>query len=179
MRKRKRLFSKLERSLARTAGRVPGVGRLARTVARRRAGVHHVAVVAVVLSPDVEVLLAQHEFRGSGWALPGGWVRPHEHPTDAVVREIREEFGFAVSVYEVVASESHVEASGGAGASGITIAFRCGLVPPFDALRTPFDLSLELRDARWSDSESAKASLSRFEGHALDVAISFARTFGP
>lgn len=49
------------------------------------------------------VLLAHwQEGANGGWTLPGGGMEPGEHPEATVVREVREETGYAVRVDEVV-----------------------------------------------------------------------------
>jgi mutator protein MutT len=62
------------------------------------------AVGAVVLRDDGRVLVIRRgRAPGRGtWTLPGGKVEPGESPTDAVVREVREETGLAVEVAELL-----------------------------------------------------------------------------
>ena len=47
-------------------------------------------VRAAVISEN-KILLVKE--RGDGWALPGGWVDPGECPSEAAVRETKEESG--------------------------------------------------------------------------------------
>jgi ADP-ribose pyrophosphatase YjhB (NUDIX family) len=41
--------------------------------------------------------------RGNGWTLPGGWVDPGESPSEAAVRETKEESGYDVSAVRLMA----------------------------------------------------------------------------
>ncbi|HKC04149.1 MAG TPA: NUDIX domain-containing protein [Sphingomicrobium sp.] len=47
---------------------------------------------ALALTPDGKVILVRLRY-APGWRLPGGGRREDENPRDAVLRELREEFG--------------------------------------------------------------------------------------
>jgi 8-oxo-dGTP pyrophosphatase MutT (NUDIX family) len=51
-------------------------------------------VRAAVISEN-KILLVEE--RGNGWTLPGGWVDPAESPSEAAVRETKEESGYDVN----------------------------------------------------------------------------------
>src|SRR5215471_17068904 len=57
-------------------------------------------VRAVVISEN-KILLVKE--RGDGWTLPGGWVDPGESPSEAAVRETKEESGYDVSAARLMA----------------------------------------------------------------------------
>jgi ADP-ribose pyrophosphatase YjhB (NUDIX family) len=57
-------------------------------------------VRAAVISEN-KILLVKE--RGDGWTLPGGWVDPGESPSEAAVRETKEESGFDVSAVRLMA----------------------------------------------------------------------------
>lgn len=57
-------------------------------------------VRAAVISEN-KVLLVKE--RGDGWTLPGGWVDPGESPSEAAVRETKEESGYDVSAVRLIA----------------------------------------------------------------------------
>ncbi|MEP7339500.1 MAG: NUDIX domain-containing protein [Acidobacteriota bacterium] len=56
---------------------------------------------AVILDERGRVLLLRHRFRpGSGWGIPGGFLKPGEQPDEAIRRELREEIGLEVETVE-------------------------------------------------------------------------------
>jgi ADP-ribose pyrophosphatase YjhB (NUDIX family) len=57
-------------------------------------------VRAVVISENKIMLVKE---RGDGWTLPGGWVDPGESPSEAAVRETKEESGFDVNAVRLMA----------------------------------------------------------------------------
>lgn len=56
-----------------------------------------------VLVDERERFLLMRERSDGLWSLPGGWADPLDSPTDAVVREVREETGWGVEVVKLVA----------------------------------------------------------------------------
>jgi ADP-ribose pyrophosphatase YjhB (NUDIX family) len=62
---------------------------------------------AIVLDSKERVLLLQHRFRGgSGWGIPGGFIKPREQPHEAIKRELREEVGLEVTDMRIVRSRT-------------------------------------------------------------------------
>jgi ADP-ribose pyrophosphatase YjhB (NUDIX family) len=57
-------------------------------------------VRAAVIS-EKKILLVKE--RGDGWTLPGGWVDPGESPSEAAVRETKEESGYDVNAAKLMA----------------------------------------------------------------------------
>jgi len=51
---------------------------------------------------DDKILLIRETADGL-WSLPGGWIDEHDAPKNSIVREVREESGFEVSVQKLVA----------------------------------------------------------------------------
>jgi ADP-ribose pyrophosphatase YjhB (NUDIX family) len=57
-------------------------------------------VRAAVISEN-KILLVKE--RGDGWTLPGGWTDPGESPSEAAVRETKEESGYDVNAVRLMA----------------------------------------------------------------------------
>jgi len=58
-----------------------------------------VAVAAIILDEEGQLLLCEHSYRGYyPWGIPGGDLKAGEKPEDGVQREVREETGFEVEV---------------------------------------------------------------------------------
>jgi 8-oxo-dGTP pyrophosphatase MutT (NUDIX family) len=58
--------------------------------------------VAAVIHDGVGKLLLQEKASGEGWSLPAGGIEPGETPQEAIVREVREETGWSVSVTAII-----------------------------------------------------------------------------
>ncbi|MEN8172363.1 MAG: NUDIX hydrolase N-terminal domain-containing protein [Chloroflexota bacterium] len=52
---------------------------------------------AAIFNEKGEILLMERA-DGSGWCLPCGWVEPNEKPSEAVIREVREETGLEIEI---------------------------------------------------------------------------------
>jgi ADP-ribose pyrophosphatase YjhB (NUDIX family) len=61
-----------------------------------------VDVRGILFDADDRVLLMQERSDGR-WSPPGGWADPFDAPSEAVVREIREETGYAAVVVKLAA----------------------------------------------------------------------------
>src|ERR1043165_4511053 len=92
----------------------------------RRAGVwltqprFAVTAGAVVSDERGRVLLLRHVLRkGSGWGMPGGFLKASEQPEEAIRRELREETGLELDSVEL----AFVRAL--KGLNQVEIIFRC------------------------------------------------------
>ena len=61
-----------------------------------------VTSAGVIFNREGKVLLLKHRFRpGSGWGLPGGFLKPDEQPLDGLQRELREEIALELDLDQV------------------------------------------------------------------------------
>lgn len=73
-----------------------------------------VSVAAIITNDENQTLLLDHVLRiGSGWGIPGGFIKRGEQLEEALQREIREETGLeleSVNVLRVRTLDRHIEA---------------------------------------------------------------------
>jgi 8-oxo-dGTP diphosphatase len=89
------------------------------------------AAAAVIGDADGRVLLVQQTNGQRRWGLPGAHIEPYEHPTEAVVREIRRETGLEAKVVDLVGLYHLTGALDGDDEElpdVLTYAFRCEVV---------------------------------------------------
>lgn len=68
---------------------------------------YEVSVGALALNARNQLLLCHHTYRREyPWGLPGGDIRPGEHPADAVRRELQEETGFRAERVDLLLIEN-------------------------------------------------------------------------
>jgi len=56
-----------------------------------------------VVFRDDAIMMVRETLDGGRWTLPGGWVDPGESPSDATVREVREESGYETRALKLLA----------------------------------------------------------------------------
>ena len=62
---------------------------------------------SLIFNQQGQVLLLKHRFRaGSGWGLPGGFIKRGEQPLDALRRELEEEIALKIENAEVLSARS-------------------------------------------------------------------------
>jgi len=80
------------------------------------------AAFAAIFNPAGEILLVHLSYDQHQWSMPGGGIDPGESPTEAVIREVREETGL----------EAEIEALFGVywrrDIDGLLFAFRCRVI---------------------------------------------------
>jgi len=92
--------------LATVLKRVPRLIQAAYYVYRFFQPKYTVGVVGIIFNEARQVLLVEHVFHPRmPWGLPGGWVNFNEDPSQAVVRELREELGLFVIHKQIVYAE--------------------------------------------------------------------------
>ena len=69
-------------------------------------------VTAAIIISDGKVLIARRNpmlSNGGRWEFPGGKVNPGEDPRSCLKREIREELGIEIEVFDKLGNVSHAE----------------------------------------------------------------------
>jgi ADP-ribose pyrophosphatase YjhB (NUDIX family) len=101
---------------------------------------------AVVRDERGRILLLKHVFRkGSGWGIPGGFLKPGENPDDAIRREVREEIEAELDGVEVVFARTL------AAQQQVEIIFRCTMRA---SAVTELTESFEIKRAQWFDADN-------------------------
>ena len=120
-----------------------------------------VTVGAVARDPAGRVLLFNHVFRkGSGWGIPGGFVKKGEQPDEALRRELREESGLELSEVELAFVRTHARPR------QVEIIFRCRA----DAGDAP-SLNSEIRGVEWFELDRLPPGLSRDQRGLVERAL--------
>lgn len=118
---------------------------------------------AVIVDEQGRVLLLQHRFRaGSGWGIPGGFVRAGEQPEAALRRELREELGAELESLElsfVRALESYQQ---------VELIFRCRIRGNI------FPQAMEVQRAAWFAVNELPAGLSADQRALIERALRLA-----
>lgn len=71
-----------------------------------------IQVVGAIIIKDHKLLAAQraaNRVLGGYWEFPGGKIEPSEDPKDAMVRELREEFGAKATVFDKFSIDGDAE----------------------------------------------------------------------
>ena len=135
----------------------------------RRAGVwltqprFTVTAGAVVSDERGRVLLLRHVLRkGSGWGVPGGFLKAAEQPEEAVRRELREETGLELDRVELAFVRSL------AGVRQVEIIFRCRLRA---AALTGLEKGFEIDGAGWFARDALPQGLGRDQRRLIERAL--------
>ena len=66
-----------------------------------------VTAAGIIRNSEGKVLIIKHHFRpGSGWGIPGGFVKAGEHAEAALRRELREEIGLELEQLSIFAART-------------------------------------------------------------------------
>ena len=135
----------------------------------RRAGVwltqprFAVTAGAVIADEGGRVLLLRHVLRkGSGWGVPGGFLKPSEQPEQAVRRELREETGLELDSAELAFVRSLVSTR------QVEIIFRCRMrAAALEGLEKGF----EFDRAEWFARDALPEGLSADQRRLIERAL--------
>jgi len=114
----------------------------------------------VIFNQQGQVLLLKHRFRaGSGWGLPGGFIKKGEQPLDALRRELEEEIALKIENAEVFWARSF------AGPRQIEILF----IAETQALPNP--QSIEVESSVWFSPDSLPTGLPKDQKSLIERAV--------
>ena len=115
---------------------------------------------AVIRDERGRVLLLEHVFRaGSGWGIPGGFIKRGEQPEEALRRELREEIGLELEETELAFVRTLKRPA------QVEVIFRCrprGVLGPS---------SLEIKRAQWFGMDALPESLTRDQRRIIERAL--------
>jgi len=109
-------------------------------------------VKALVINAEQEVLLVMHTYV-EGWHLPGGGVDPGETPTEAVLRELKEETGVIGHTPRLFALYFHRNQ----GACDYPILY---IIQHFETMPQAM-LSPEIKEAKWFSIQALPEALTK------------------
>ena len=114
---------------------------------------------AIVTDNAGRVLLLHHRFRpGSGWGIPGGFIKRGEQPDQALRRELREEIGLEIEALKLFRTRAFRKAR------QIEIVFCCR------ARGETEQLSFEIKRLAWFDPHELPAELPRDQAELIELA---------
>jgi ADP-ribose pyrophosphatase YjhB (NUDIX family) len=115
---------------------------------------------AVALDERGRVLLLRHVFRrGSGWGIPGVFLRHNEQPEEALRRELREEVGIEITDLRLAFARTITHARQ---LEIIYCCRACGEVKP---------QSVEINGAAWFDPKDLPQTLAPAQARIIERAL--------
>jgi mutator protein MutT len=115
---------------------------------------------AIITDDEGRVLLLHHRFRpGSGWGIPGGFIKRGEQPDQAVRRELREEVGLEIEDLSLFKTRAFKKAR------QVEIIFRCRARGETD------QLSYEIKRLAWFDPHDLPQELPRDQAALIKLAV--------
>jgi 8-oxo-dGTP diphosphatase len=119
-----------------------------------------VTSAAVIFNEEGKVLLIKHRFRpGSGWGLPGGFLKRDEQPLAALQRELQEEIALELDQVEILWARSFRSSR------QIEIVFRAV------AQNEPSPQSIEVESAVWFSYDCLPPGLPKDQKSLVERAV--------
>ncbi len=115
---------------------------------------------AIITDGAGRVLLLHHRFRpGSGWGIPGGFIKRGEQPDEALRRELREEVGLEIEDLKLFKTRAFGKAR------QLEVVFRCR------ARGETNQLSFEIRRADWFYPHELPKELPSDQARLIKLAL--------
>jgi mutator protein MutT len=115
---------------------------------------------AIITNNEGRVLLLHHRFRpGSGWGIPGGFIKRGEQPDQAVRRELREEVGLELEDLSLFKTRAFRKAR------QVEIIFRCR------ARGETEELNYEIKRLAWFDPRELPKELPSDQAELIKLAV--------
>jgi 8-oxo-dGTP diphosphatase len=120
----------------------------------------YVTAGAIISDDAGRVLLLHHRFRpGSGWGIPGGFIKRGEQPAEALRRELREEVGLEIEDLKLFRTRAFKKAR------QVEIVFRCR------ARSETEQLSFEIKGLAWFEPHELPKELPRDQAELIRLAL--------
>jgi len=115
---------------------------------------------SVIFNQQGQVLLLKHRFRaGSGWGLPGGFIKRGEQPLDALRRELEEEIALKIENPQVFWARSFARPR------QVEILFIC------ETQAVPNPQSMEVESAVWFSADDLPTGLPQDQKLLIERAV--------
>jgi len=115
---------------------------------------------SVIFNQQGQVLLLKHRFRaGSGWGLPGGFIKRSEQPLDALRRELEEEIALKIENPQVFWARSFARPR------QVEILFIC------ETQAVPNPQSMEVESAVWFSADDLPTGLPQDQKLLIERAV--------
>lgn len=115
----------------------------------------------IITNGDGRVLLLKHRFRpGSGWGMPGGYLKKGEQPHVGLKRELREEAGLEIEDLKLFTVRTFKRPQ------QVEIVFLCRAVGDTE------ELNYEIEEARWFKIDDLPVELPKDQLRLIKRAFS-------
>ncbi len=114
----------------------------------------------IITDDKGRVLLLKHRFRpGSGWGIPGGFMKDGEQPEDALQRELQEEVGLRLGNLKLFTTRAFIEPK------QLELVYCCRAIGDTD------QLSFEIQKAAWFYPDELPVELPKDQAELIKSAL--------